>query len=524
MRTIRKAYAILLLMTCMFLAFPAVLRASDTDAPGRYDAVSCEQDGNGYECDGEYLLLNENGEGEIQFNGVVYPLKWQLDGSTLTITDENDDSEEGILEDGAIYIRYYGYDYVFNKSDGSLSGSIDEAQAAGDEADAAAEAGDSEKDQIVGEDPLQSVSTAIPSVQEGPAVYAATDREGTGNSGSAGRRKEYIALNEDGTGIFLSVDEAFTIRWKQEQEVFSFTDHQGNPFTGTMEGGRITGTYGGYRYTFSQTGETLPCYRLSPDSWGEGLPAVVDEAGVLSDPDERELTQKAEELSDQYDVGVYMFFVRSRDDYTWTGDISLLSAELRSGYALGIDQTEKKEKHEKEPNPDWKDAVFLTIAVSERKYDIGVSGEYGNWAFPAGAREMIRDHFLDDLREDRWAGAAGHYLDGVEDVLRVAAKGKQYSFRTSSTGRLIGFLAPAVLALLFGYGIAAVKRSSMQNTQKAQNAAEYVAGNKVNFTRREDRYIRTLVSRTYSPKQKSSGGGGGSFTSSGGTSHTSGSF
>jgi uncharacterized membrane protein YgcG len=90
---------------------------------------------------------------------------------------------------------------------------------------------------------------------------------------------------------------------------------------------------------------------------------------------------------------------------------------------------------------------------------------------------------------------------------------------------LIGIFVPAILALLFGYGIAAMMRGSMQNTQKANNAAEYVAGDRVAFTNREDRYIRTLVSRTYSPQQKSdSGSGGGSFSSSSGSSHTSGSF
>ena len=117
-----------------------------------------------------------------------------------------------------LYIRAALYDYVFNKSDGSLSGSIDEAQAAGDEADAAAEAGDSEKDQSVGEDPLQSVSTAIPSVQEGPAVYAATDREGTGNSGSAGRRKEYIALNPLGT------EDVYIYGYKDYEEDYELID------------------------------------------------------------------------------------------------------------------------------------------------------------------------------------------------------------------------------------------------------------------------------------------------------------
>ena len=112
----------------------------------------------------------------------------------------------------------------------------------------------------------------------------------------------------------------------------------------------------------------------------------------------------------------------------------------------------------------------------------------------------------------------------METVLKIAAKGKQISFKNDTTGRMVGLFVPLILALLFGYGIAAVMRSSMQNTQRAKNAAAYVASDKVDFTRREDRYIRTLVSRVYSPKEKSSSGSGGSFSSSSGGSHSSGSF
>ena len=105
----------------------------------------------------------------------------------------------------------------------------------------------------------------------------------------------------------------------------------------------------------------------------------------------------------------------------------------------------------------------------------------------------------------------------------MASKGHAISFRNDTMGFMVGIVVPLALALLFGYGITALVRSSMQNTQKAQNAATYVAGDKVNFTRREDRYIRTVVSRVYSPREKSSSGGGGGHSSSG-SSHTSGSF
>ena len=530
MRTIRKRMMILFIIACAF-AFPSVMYAADNEAAGRYEAVGCSQNGVNYQCEGEYILLNEGGSGEIRFGDYVYSLKWELDGTSLSFTDEDGESASGTLENGEIDVEYLDYQFIYVRNDSSLGGSIDDEPENAPAEDAAAQ-DDREKETWSEEDLQQAVANAQTDAQagaqEGPDVYLVTGREVTGNSGPEEGdpiwRYDYIALNEDGSGVFLFNYSAYGIRWIENGGKFSFTDHLGNQFDGTIGSGKITGVYGKYRYIFELSGTTLPAYTLLPGNWGQDLPAVVDEAGVLSG-EEEELKKKAAELAEMYDVGVYVVLVGSMDDYTRTRNISTLGEELRAGYSIGIGSTEKKEKREKNPNQDWKDSILLTIAVQDRKYDICASGDYANWAFTTYAREKIRDQFLDDLKANNWAGSVEEYLDGVASVLKVSAKGKQFSFKTDSAGRMIGFFAPLLLALIFGYGIAAVMRSSMQNTQKAENAASYVASDKVNFTRREDRYIRTLVTRTYSPKEKGgSGGGGGSFSSSSGSSHTSGSF
>ena len=517
MRTIRRTLSILLFMACAVLMLSACVHAEAADQAGRYDAVSCSKDGNDFQYDGEYLLLKEDGTGEVQFNGGVYDITWSEDGNGFSFTDEDGEIASGRMEDGEIHLTYMGYDYVYVRNDTSLGGSIDAS------AEASGNTPDAEKTPE-----SAAASSGARQTEGGPDVYRVSSREET-SSGSgqeeASWNGDYIALNDDGTGVFLFNRAAFTIRWETDGSAFSFTDHLGNKFTGTMDSGSISGTYGKYRYSFVRTGESLPVYSLSPDTWGQEIPCVLDEAGVLDQYDMEDYTERAQKLAADYDVGVYVVIVNSRDNYTWSGDISTLSEEIRSGYSIGTGSTPKKEERETSKNPDWKDSILLTIAVRERKYDICVSGDYAVWAFPTYARESIRDGFLDDLKEDKWSDAVRDYLYDTQKVLKVAAKGKQYSFKTSGTGRLISFAVPIALALVFGYGVAAAMRGSMQKTQRAQNAAEYVAGDKVNFTRKEDHYIRTLVTRTYSPKEKSgSGGGGGSFSSSSGSSHTSGSF
>ena len=527
MRTIRNSLAVLFVIAFVLIAFPAVLFASDEDdVTGRYDAVSCVQGGTQYQCDGEYIQLDKNGKGEIQFNGNVYSITWELDGSTFSFTDEDEESVKGTLEGGVIQVEYLDYEYVYTKNETSLGGSIDDAPEASQDALTSA---DADKEPQITTD-VQHSSDSGSTTAGGPVVFAVTGREETGSQNGEAEghptwRYDYIALNEDGTGIFLFNKSAFSIHWTLDGNNFTFTDHKGNQFRGTMNGSTITGEYGRYRYTFEAVNQTLPCDSLCPDMWEKDLPNVVDEAGVLSDNQVTEFTRRAKELSEKYGVGVYVVLVDRLGNYTWCGDITTLSEELRAGYNIGIGATEEKTKLGHNTSEDWKDALILTVATGDRRYDISAYGDFGYWAFPDYGREKVRDTFFDELKGNQWADSVDEYLDGAEVVLKVAAKGKQISFRNDTTGRLIGFLVPAALALLFGYGITAIKKSSMQNTQKAKNAATYVAGDKVNFTRREDRYIRTLVSRTYSPRQKSSGGsGGGSFTSSSGGGHTSGSF
>ncbi len=528
MKMIRKTEMMLLLLACMLLFVPGAVHAAEADVAGRYDAIECSQGDTYYECDGEYLVLNEDGKGEIQFSGTVYSLTWEIDGTQLSITDEDGENVTGTLEDGVINLDYLDYQYVYVRNDSSVGGSFDAAPS-GDASDQAPASDDVQKETQSQEVLQTEEADQTQYTQEGPQVYLVKDRTDTGSGdgdseGDPTWRMDYIALNEDGTGTFLFNKALFVIRWKQDGNQFSFTDHLGQSFTGTIDSGTITGTYSRYRYTFERGGSTLPVYTLSPSDWGHGLAPVVDEADVLSDAQEAEYTAKAKELAEQYDVGVYVIIVGSRDAYTRSNDISVLGEELYAGYALGVGPTEKKEKHGNKHTEDWKDAIVLTVAVSERKYDIYVAGDYANWAIPTYGREQIEEHVVDELKENRWSGSVEQYLGSVEKVLKIAAKGKQISFKNDTTGRMVGLFVPLILALLFGYGIAAVMRSSMQNTQRAKNAAAYVASDKVDFTRREDRYIRTLVSRVYSPKEKSSSGSGGSFSSSSGGSHSSGSF
>ncbi len=548
------------------LVFPGVICAAAQDAAGRYDAVECKAGDEYYDCEGEYLLLNKDGSGEILFNNAVYPIEWTQDKDTVSFTDEDDITCTGTIKDGTIKAECYDYEYVYTltekaEEDAAAAGGdkdaadaddeaaaaadgedadeagTDDAEADSDDAESADEAGtdDAEADAAGTDDADADADSGSGSLMDntagmssgssgGPVVYDIVSRDNvSGASGVTedGYKLDYIALNDDGTGVFFFNFAAFSIRWTKDGNKFTFTDHLNNEFDGTLEGTTISGDYGKYHYVFEKTDYVLPAYTLSPGQWGKDLDPVTDQADVLTDDVEAELTKRAQKLADEYDVGVYMVLLDKRDDYTWCQDIEMLGEELRAGYAIGVGPTDKKAEHDEHHNEDWKDSILLTVAFDVRKYDICVSGDYGNWAINQYGRESIRDSFVDDFEDDKWKAGVYHYMDKVEDVLQAASKGKPLTFKNDTMGRMIGLVLPLLLALFFGYGIAAAMRASLQNTSKAQTAATYIDSDQGNFTRREDRYIWTSVSRVYSPRKESGSGGGHSSSGSG---HTSGSF
>lgn len=80
---------------------------------GTYAVTSCEQNGEDAGLDGEYILIDNDGDGRICFGGVEYDFTWSLDGSAFSFEDEDGDEFSGRYHSGVIEGEYYGYDWVF---------------------------------------------------------------------------------------------------------------------------------------------------------------------------------------------------------------------------------------------------------------------------------------------------------------------------------------------------------------------------------------------------------------------------
>ena len=78
---------------------------------------------------------------------------------------------------------------------------------------------------------------------------------------------EYVKLNSDGTGTVMFMDTEYDIDWVLSGSDFSFTDSDGDEFTGTYTDGVLEGNYAGIDYVFDINGEpTAPAAAESDPS------------------------------------------------------------------------------------------------------------------------------------------------------------------------------------------------------------------------------------------------------------------
>lgn len=141
---------------------------------------------------------------------------------------------------------------------------------------------------------------------------------------------------------------------------------------------------------------TLAVPALAAGDW------VTDEAGLLTDQQISQLSQRAAALAHSSGVGVYIRTVDDYADYGFT-DVETASYTLYHNDSLGVG--------------DGRDGVLLLLSVSNRKYAAFVYGDKAELLFPDSALQQLEDGFLDDFRNDDWYEGFCDYIDGCADLL-----------------------------------------------------------------------------------------------------------
>ncbi len=469
------------------LAAPACADAPEAHVPECYYALSCEADGEFYDCDGEYVALNADGTGEVMFGNAVYALEWTLADAPFTygdddseyawefsFTDEDDDMLEGYyLPEGVIVGTYLGYDYTFITEAAYL--------ALGSESDP------------------ESVSAAA---DEALPLRAYRGEEG------------YVILNDAGTGVWLYRGEAMRITdWSAAGESVRICANDGSVLAGTLTDDTLdcTDQSGSPLHYRRASGSGIPVTQLAPERWNSDLPLVFDEADILTDEEERTLSERAYAISETRHCNVYIITLANFLDYTDSYSLYTCDEEIRTGYDLGYGSD--------------KSCVCLFLSMDDRDFDILCFGDFGNAAFTDYGKEKLQDVFLDNFRDNDWFGGMSDYLTKCDSMLDSAASGKPLDIGSDPSVILCGIGGSLVLSFIIALLFCLAQKRRMQAVTKQADADAYVPQGGVDITYRRDRYVRTTTTRTYSPKSSGSGGGhGGTSVGHSGHSHSGGKF
>lgn len=239
---------------------------------------------------------------------------------------------------------------------------------------------------------------------------------------------------------------------------------------------------------------------------------ISDTYGVLSQAEVDQLNAQAQQISDQYQFGVYAHILYDDASYDdiW-GYIEQYYAEQDLGYG------------------NTSDGILFLITQSSQggSYDIYIPAASNQSYFTIDGLEDIQDDAEEGLFEHDYYKAIDTFLDKTEEHL---AYYNQHDYPWSSaiegavyydaeTGRSVsgfavaaGIIIPFVVACI----VVAVNASKHRTKHTATDAAEYIPSyGQLQLTRHTDMYLYRTQSRTKIHHEESHDGGGG-FSSSGG--------
>ena len=241
---------------------------------------------------------------------------------------------------------------------------------------------------------------------------------------------------------------------------------------------------------------------------------VSDTYGVLSEDEVNTLNAKAQQISDEYQFGVYAHILYDDASYD---DIWSYIEQYYADQDLGYENTS--------------DGILFLITQSSQggSYDIYIPALSNQSYFTIDGLEDIQDDAEEGLFDHDYYEAIDTFLDKTQEHLAYYSQHDYpWSYQTDGavyydpkTGRsvsgfalILGTIIPFVVACI----VVAVNASKHRTKHTATDAAEYIPSyGQLQLTRHTDMYLYRTQSRTkIHHEDNNGGGGGGGFSSSGG--------
>lgn len=229
----------------------------------------------------------------------------------------------------------------------------------------------------------------------------------------------------------------------------------------------------------------------------------VDEAGLLTDSEGKELLGQLDEISERQQVDVVVVTVDSLD--------GMSAMEYADNFYEANDYGFGEER----------DGILFLISMEERDWWMSTSG-FGITAFTDAGLEYISEMIISDLSEGDYAWAFTTFADLCDDYITQAKTGEPYDVDHLPKDPLV-LLVFLVMALAVGFVISliatGIMRLKLRSVYSKTEADSYVKKGSLKLTVENDLYLYKHVDRREKPKEEntSSTGSTGSTRSSGGS-------
>lgn len=191
---------------------------------------------------------------------------------------------------------------------------------------------------------------------------------------------------------------------------------------------------------------------------------VVDDADLLFEREESELTEKISEIRKKTGVTISVITANSYEDYT---------DDFQGDY------------------------IYLQISVDTRDWEVFTGGE-GNDIIPDSRLDEMADAFVPLLSEGAYAEAFTLFATQCEEAIDIYHNGEPFEFFPILFGSLILGLIVALIAT-------GVMRRKLKSVRNQRAAANYVRPGSMQLTQSADLYLYSRVSRIKKPENNNSG-------------------
>lgn len=232
----------------------------------------------------------------------------------------------------------------------------------------------------------------------------------------------------------------------------------------------------------------------------EGLPVLIDNAGLLSAAETEALRGELERIGAEYAIDMVVLTVDSLDGMSAT------------------DYADNYYDH----NGYGDDGVLLLVSMTEREWWISTAG---SCIYSINA-DQIADQFLPYLSEGSYYDAFGTFALCCEKA--VAMQMEQYGDSNEEFIYTPGYIAPAeernnpigiciLIGVAVGLIIVLVMKGQLKSVRRQSDADGYVDAGGLNLTIQTDRFLYQNISRRLKPQNNAASGG--THTGSSGRGH-----